>query len=77
MAVSTLRDNNFASIKKKVYANITLNRRKGLRELNKLLINEMANKNTKILLKHLLNFERPLKASEKYNQTTPEIRKSF
>ena len=55
---------------------LKLNRRKGIRELSKFLMNEIADKNTKILFKQLLGSPQPRRNFKKSCETTPKAKSS-
>lgn len=63
--VFPLQDKNFVWMKKKMLTILTLNRRKGIRELSKLLMNEMVDKNTKMLFRQLLSDSQPYRNLKK------------
>lgn len=63
--VFPLQNKNFAWMKQKMLAILKLNRRKGIRELSKFLMNEMTDKHTKMLSRQLLGDPKPSKNFEK------------
>ena len=63
-------------MKKKILGVFKLNRRKGVRELSKFLMNEMADKNTKILFRQLLNTRQSFKNLGKPKKTNQKTEKS-
>lgn len=74
--VFPLQNKDFAWMKKKMLAILKLNRRKGIRELSKLLMNEMADKNTKILSRQLLGNPQPCRNLEKSWKIAPKTKSS-
>lgn len=54
-----------------------LNRRKGVRELSKFLMNEMTDKNSKTLSKQLLGTQQPFKNVGKFKKTDPNTKESI
>lgn len=71
--VFTLQNKNLAWMKKKMWAIIKLNRRKGIRELSKFLTNEIADKNTKILSRQLLGDPQPCRNLKKPYKTESSV----
>ena len=74
--VFPLQNKNFVWMKKKVLAILKLNRRKGIRELSKFLMNETTDKNTKILSRQLLGDLQPYENCRKSWKIAPEIKNS-
>jgi hypothetical protein len=58
-------------VRKKILSAFKLNRRKGIKELSKFLINEVANKHTKILYKHLQGVEKSKQTVSKVEEPVP------
>ena len=56
-------------MKKKMLGIFKLNRKKGVRELSKFLINEIADKNTKILSRQLMSTQLPFENIENPKKT--------
>jgi Type II intron maturase len=72
--VFPLQNKNFAWMKKKMLAILKLNRRKGIRELSKFLMNEMTDKHTKMLSRQLLGDSKTSKNFEKFCTKTSKRR---
>jgi hypothetical protein len=70
------QNKNFAWMRKKGLAILKLNRRKGIRELSKFLMNETADKNTKMLSKQLLSDSQPRKSLERSCKSAPKTESS-
>lgn len=73
--IGPLQNKKFYWMKKKMWTIFTLNRRKGVRELSKFLMNEMADKKTRVLSKQLLSGSEPFKNFKKSGKTIPQTTK--